>query len=401
MNEQLYTTTTELYRDFVMPTYAPKLLLVRGQGSYVWDHSEKRYLDFSSGIGVCNLGHCHPKVTQAIESQAKKLMHVSNLYMNEQQPRLAQKLIKRGFDGVVFFANSGAEANEGLIKFARKWGEPQGKYEIISMRESFHGRTLATLAATGRSKYRAGFAPDMPGIRQVEFNDLTALETAINKKTAAVILEPIQGEGGVIPADVDYLKGVRELCDRKGILLMFDEVQCGMGRSGYFYAWQGYGVKPDALSLAKALGNGFPMGAFMVKREYAATLTVGTHASTFGGTPLACATANAVIDTMHKENIIANCQRQSHYIKLKLYELQEKYSAIIAIRMRGLMIGIELNCAASELLPGLQKNGLLALSAGETVLRLMPPLNVSVDEIDKAISIIDGEFAIMAHSKID
>lgn len=393
MNEQLYTTTTELYRDFVMPTYAPKLLLVRGQGSYVWDHSEKRYLDFSSGIGVCNLGHCHPKVTQAIESQAKKLMHVSNLYMNEQQPRLAQKLIKRGFDGVVFFANSGAEANEGLIKFARKWGEPQGKYEIISMRESFHGRTLATLAATGRSKYRAGFAPDMPGIRQVEFNDLTALETAINKKTAAVILEPIQGEGGVIPADVDYLKGVRELCDRKGILLMFDEVQCGMGRSGYFYAWQGYGVKPDALSLAKALGNGFPMGAFMVKREYAATLTVGTHASTFGGTPLACATANAVIDTMHKENIIANCQRQSHYIKLKLYELQEKYSAIIAIRMRGLMIGIELNCAASELLPGLQKNGLLALSAGETVLRLMPPLNVSVDEIDKAISIIDGEFA--------
>ncbi len=392
MNKHLYQTTTELYRDFVMPTYAPKLLLVRGQGSYVWDHAEKRYLDFSSGIGVCNLGHCHSAITRAIETQAKTLVHVSNLYMNEQQPRLAQKLIKHGFDGVVFFANSGAEANEGMIKFARKWGAPQGKCEIISMHESFHGRTLATLAATGRSKYRDGFAPDMPGIKQVEFNDLAALEEAINEKTAAVILEPIQGEGGVIPADIDYLKGVRELCDRKGVLLMFDEVQCGMGRSGYFYAWQSYGVQPDALSLAKALGNGFPMGAFMVKRDYAETLTVGTHASTFGGTPLACAAANAVIDTMHKENVIANCQKQSHYIKMKLEELQAKHAAIVTIRMRGLMIGIELTCAASELLPGLQAKGLLALSAGETVLRLLPPLNVSVAEIDKAISIIDSEF---------
>jgi acetylornithine/N-succinyldiaminopimelate aminotransferase len=400
MNEQLqlYRTTTDLYRDFVMPTYAPKLLLVRGQGSYVWDHAEKRYLDFGSGISVCNLGHCHSAVTKAIKIQAQTLMHVSNLYMNVQQPRLAKKLIKHGFDGVVFFANSGAEANEGLIKFARKWGEPQGKNEIISMHESFHGRTLATLAATGRSKYREGFAPDMPGIKQVEFNDLAALEAAIDEKTAAVILEPIQGEGGVIPAEIDYLKGVRELCDRKGVLLMFDEVQCGMGRSGYFYAWQGYGVKPDALSLAKALGNGFPIGAFMVKREYAETLTVGTHASTFGGTPLACAAANAVIDTMHHENILANCQKQSHYIKDKLNELKAKHSTIVAIRMRGLMIGIELTCTAAELLPGLQKQGLLALSAGENVLRLLPPLNVTVDEIDQAILIINREFTAIEKS---
>ncbi|MCF6175915.1 MAG: aspartate aminotransferase family protein [Victivallaceae bacterium] len=400
MNEQLqlYRTTTDLYRDFVMPTYAPKLLLVRGQGSYVWDHAEKRYLDFGSGISVCNLGHCHSAVTKAIKTQAQTLMHVSNLYMNVQQPRLAKKLIKHGFDGVVFFANSGAEANEGLIKFARKWGDPQGKNEIISMHESFHGRTLATLAATGRSKYREGFAPDMPGIKQVEFNDLTALEVAIDEKTAAVILEPIQGEGGVIPAEIDYLKGVRELCDRKGVLLMFDEVQCGMGRSGYFYAWQGYGVKPDALSLAKALGNGFPIGAFMVKREYAETLTVGTHASTFGGTPLACAAANAVIDTMHHENILANCQKQSHYIKGKLNELKAKHSTIVAIRMRGLMIGIELTCAAAELLPGLQEKGLLALSAGENVLRLLPPLNVTVDEIDQAILIINREFTAIEKS---
>jgi predicted acetylornithine/succinylornithine family transaminase len=393
MNEQLYNTTADLYREFVMPTYAPKLLLVRGHGAYVWDHTEKRYLDFGTGISVCNLGHCHPDVTQAIKNQAEKLVHVSNLYMNEQQPKLAKKLIKHGFDGVVFFANSGAEANEGLIKFARKWGAPQGKSEIISMRDSFHGRTLATLAATGRSKYREGFAPDMPGITLVEFNNLTALETAINEKTAAVILEPVQGEGGVIPATVEYLKGVRELCDRKGILLMFDEVQCGMGRSGYFYAWQSYGVEPDALSLAKALGNGFPIGAFMVKRQYAETLTVGTHASTFGGTPLACAAANAVIDTMHHGNVLANCQNQSHYIKGKLNKLKEQYSAIIEIRMRGLMIGIELKYPAATLLPGLQEKGLLALSAGETVLRLLPPLNVTAAEIDHAMTIIELELA--------
>jgi acetylornithine/N-succinyldiaminopimelate aminotransferase len=393
MNEPLYNTTADLYRDFVMPTYAPQLLLVRGKGSYVWDHAAKRYLDFGSGISVCNLGHCHSTVTEAIKKQAETLVHVSNLYMNLQQPRLAKKLIKHGFDGVVFFANSGAEANEGLIKFARKWGEPQGKNEVISMQDSFHGRTLATLSATGRSKYRKGFAPDMPGIKQVEFNNLKALEDAIDEKTAAVILEPIQGEGGIIPAEVEYLKGVRELCDRKEVLLMFDEVQCGMGRSGYFYAWQGYGVEPDALSLAKALGNGFPIGAFMVKRQYATTLTVGTHATTFGGSPLACAAANAVIDSMHHENVLANCQNQSHYIRGKLNELKSKHPTIVDIRMRGLMIGIELTCAAGELLPELQKQGLLALSAGETVLRLLPPLNVTSGEIDQAILMIDNELA--------
>lgn len=393
MNEQLYNTTAEMYRDFVMPTYAPELLLVRGQGSYVWDHAGKRYLDFGAGISVCNLGHCHPAVTAAITQQAGKLVHVSNLYMNEQQPLLAKKLIKHGFDGVVFFANSGAEANEGLIKFARKWGSPQGKNGIISMNDSFHGRTLATLAATGRSKYRQGFAPDMQGMKQVEFNNLDALAAAIDEKTAAVILEPVQGEGGIIPANADYLKDVRELCDRTGILLMFDEVQCGMGRSGYFYAWQSYGVEPDALSLAKALGNGFPIGAFMVKRQYANTLTVGTHASTFGGTPLACAAANVVIDTMHHENILANCQTQSHYIKGKLNALKSRHAAIVDVRIRGLMIGIELSYAAAKLLPGLQQRGMIALSAGETVLRLLPPLNVTTDEIDKAIAMIDDELS--------
>lgn len=393
MNDELYKSTVELYNNFVMPTHRPKLLLVRGQGSYVWDHSGRRYLDFAAGISVCNLGHCHPAITEAIKHQAETLVHVSNLYMNEHQPRLAQKLAQHGFDGVSFFTNSGAEANEGMIKFARKWGSDKGRSEIIAMNDSFHGRTLATLAATGRSKYRKGFAPDMPGFKHVDFNDLEALEAAIDEKTAAVMLEPVQGEGGIKPAAADYLQKVRELCDKHGILLLFDEVQCGMGRCGYFYAWQGFGVKPDALSMAKALGNGFPIGAFMVKREYADVLTAGTHASTFGGTPLACAVACAVIDTIHREKILANCQKQGYYIKSCLEKLKAKYKCIVDVRGRGLMIGVQLDREASVILPGLLKRGLIALSAGETVLRLLPPLNVSTEEIDKALDIIEQELA--------
>ncbi|MFA7229980.1 MAG: aspartate aminotransferase family protein [Victivallaceae bacterium] len=398
MNESNYWTTVEKYKKYIMPTYAPSLLMVKGQGTWLWDAEGKRYLDFASGISVCNIGHCHPAVTKAIQHQAETLVHISNLYMNEKQPVLAEKLIEHCFDGVVFFANSGAEANEGLIKFARKWGAEQGKYEIITMKDSFHGRTLATLAATGRSKYRKDFAPDMPGFVQVAFNDFEAVKNAVTDKTVAIMLEPVQGEGGIMPADTEYLKQVRALCDEKNILLMFDEVQCGMGRTGYLFAYKGYGVEPDALSLAKALGNGFPIGAFIVKRKHASTLGFGTHASTFGGTPLACAAAIAVLDTIHNEQILANCIQMGLYLKEKISKMAAKYPVIKAVRGRGLMLGVVLDREASKLLPLLLKHGMIALSAGETVLRLLPPLNVSQDEADLALQIMEKGFAELSAS---
>ncbi|MFZ2653372.1 MAG: aspartate aminotransferase family protein [Victivallales bacterium] len=384
-----YKEILEYQDKYVMHTYAPEILLVKGKGAYVWDSLNKKYLDFSTGISVCNLGHCHPAVTRAIKEQAGKLVHVSNLYMNEKQPQLAAKLVEKGFDGFVFFANSGAEANEGMIKFARKWGSAKGKFEIIVMEDSFHGRTLATLAATGRSKYRAGFSPDMPGFVHVPFNDVSAIEKKINDKTCAVLLEPVQGEGGILPAKQEYLKAVRELCNKHGLLLMYDEVQCGMGRTGTFYAWQGYGVQPDALSMAKALGNGFPIGAFMVKREFGTVLGPGTHASTFGGTPLACAAALAVVEAFDSENILDNCVKQGEFLMSGLAKLAKKYKMIQEVRGKGLIIGVVLDKPANDLKKIACSKGLLVLTAGETVLRLLPPLNVSKKEAEEALHIIE------------
>lgn len=381
-----------LYKKFVMHTYSPEIVLEKGKGSFVWDVNGHKYLDFTSGIGVCSLGHCPAELTDVISRQSAKLVHVSNLFMNEHQPRLAEKLVSRGFDGVAFFANSGAEANEGMIKFARKYGEAEGRHEIIVMDDSFHGRTLATLAATGRPKYRKGFAPDMQGFVSVPFNDFKSIEKAANKKTVAVMLEPIQGEGGVVPADKEYLQKVREFCDEKGILLLFDEVQCGIGRTGFFYAYQGYGVKPDAISLAKALGNGFPIGAFIVKRYLENVLGLGSHASTFGGTPLASAAASAVIDSIHEKNILANCMKQGFYLQNKIKELIKKYNFVKSFRGRGLMLGIILDIPVNDILPKLKKNGLLALPAGENVLRFLPPLTIKKEEIDTAFSILVKTF---------
>ena len=380
--------TVEKYQQYVMPTYAPQLLLVKGQGTWVWDETGKKYLDFGAGISVSNLGHCHPAVVDAIRRQAGILIHTSNLFMNENQPKLAEKLAKCGYDAVSFFANSGAEANEGLIKFARKWGSEQGKCEIIAMEDSFHGRTLATLAATGRSKYRKGFGPDMQGFKHVKFGDFAALEAAITPQTAAVLLEPVQGEGGIIPASKEYLEQVRALCDEKGILLLFDEVQCGTGRLGTFFAFQSYGVVPDALSMAKAIGNGFPLGVLMVKKQYAKVLTVGTHASTFGGTPLACAAGCAVVDTIMNDGLLENCRVQGEYLTAGLEALAAEFPCIQKVRSKGLMIGVQMDRNAGSLLPILNELGMIALTAGENVLRLLPPLNVTRDECDTAISLI-------------
>jgi len=388
----------ELQRDFVMSTYFPTdLVLTRGAMSRLWDIDGNEYLDFTSGISVCNLGHCHPRVTEAIQRQAATLVHVSNLFMNDNQPRLAALLSRNSFGGKVFFCNSGAEANEGMIKFARRWGNAQGgKYEIICMQDSFHGRTLATLAATGRAKYRKGFEPDTLGFVHVPFNSLAALEKAFTPRTAAVLLEPVQGEGGVIPAEPEYLQAVRELCNEKKALLLFDEVQCGMGRTGRYFAYQHYGVEPDAMSMAKALANGFPLGALEVRTEYAAVLEPGTHASTFGGNPLACAAGIAVFEAIADEEILENAVKMAARLWSELCRLQHKHDRIKQIRGVGLMIGIVCDGVAKDMVAAARARGLLILTAGENVLRLLPPLTIDEDDIAQAIAVLDDVLSATA-----
>ncbi|MCK5803672.1 MAG: aspartate aminotransferase family protein, partial [Lentisphaeria bacterium] len=374
-------------------TYAPDTMLVRGEGARVWDDAGVRYLDFCLGISVCNLGHCHPRVTAAIQEQAGTLLHVSNLYFNDKQPKLADKIANHSFGGRVFFCNSGAEANEGLIKFARKWGHEEGRFEIVAMEDSFHGRTLATLAATGRAKYRQGFAPDMPGFTFASFNDLASVEEQIGAETVAVLCEPVQGEGGIIPAEPEFLEGLRALCDDRGLLLLFDEVQCGMGRTGKMFAHQHYGVIPDGMSMAKALGNGFPMGAFELQEKYNDVLVPGTHASTFGGTPIACAAGIAVFEAFEEEGILGNANAMAEKLWAGLEALAEKHDCIKEVRGLGLMIGIDMTTPVKGVLAAAKERGLLALSAGETVLRLLPPLTVTAAEVAEALAILDQAIA--------
>ena len=381
-------TITELQKKYLIGTYSPEIALVKGQGSTLWDADGKEYLDFTSGISVCNLGHCHPGVADAIQRQATTLVHVSNLFMNENQPKLASMISEKSFGGQLFFANSGAEANEGMIKFARKWGNPRGKHEIIYMSNSFHGRSLATLAATDKPKFRSGFGPDVAGFVRVPFNDLEALEDAITDTTAAILLEPVQGEGGVRPATQDFISLTRGLCDKYELLLLFDEVQCGMGRTGQYFAYQVYNVEPDAMSLAKALGNGFPIGAFEIQRKWADVLSKGAHASTFGGSPLACAAAMAVLEIMEKEAILSNCRRMGDYLKGELLTLAANCDSIKDVRGIGLIIGIEMNQPVEPLVKKAEEQGLLILSAGEKVIRLLPPLNITQSEVEKGLAIL-------------
>ena len=386
----LYDKTVERFSKYVVPTYAPKQLFVRGEGARLWDDEGREFLDFASGISVCNVGHCNKRVAAAIAEQSLKLVHTSNLYFNELMPKLAEKLITESFPGKVFFSNSGAEANEGMIKLARKYGNANGgRNTIISMNDSFHGRTLATLAATGRSKYRKGFEPDVPGFKQVPFNDIEALKAAMTPDVCGVMLEMVQGEGGILPADVEYLKQVRELCDKHDVLMLCDEVQCGMGRIGTRFAYQSFGVIPDALSMAKAIANGYPMGGFIVRDKFADVLTVGTHASTFGGTPLACAAALAVQQCFDEDGVLENCRTVGAYLMEKLAEVGKKYNCVQCVRGKGLMIGVVLDRPATELHGLLLKENLVTLTAGETVLRLLPPLVITQEDADYAIEKID------------
>jgi len=381
-----FEETSAKFKSYVMPTYSPQMMFVRGENARLWDDDGNEYLDFAAGIAVCSLGHCNPRVTAAIAEQAGKLVHISNLYMNELMPRLAEKLvIASGMDGKVFFCNSGAEANEGMIKLARKYGNATGRNEIISMDNSFHGRTLATLAATGRKKYRQGFEPDTPGFKQVPFNDIEALKAAITPQTCAVMLEMVQGEGGVYPADLEYLKAVRALCDEKDILMLCDEVQCGMGRLGTRFAFQKFGVIPDAVTMAKAIANGFPMGALLAGKKCADILTVGMHASTFGGTPLACAAALAVQEAFDQDGVLENCEREGEYLRAELTELAKNYPFVQTVRGMGLMIGVVLDRPAAPLAGILLQDKMIALTAGETVLRLVPPLTITREDSKLAV----------------
>lgn len=379
------------YKRYVMPTYTRQpLVIVKAKGSDVWDINGSKYLDFFPGWAVSGLGHTHPLVSSALSKQIKKVFHVPNNYFNQFQGKLAKKIAQSSFDGKVFFCNSGAEAVEAAIKLARMYGSSRGRFEIITMQNSFHGRSLACLAATGQGKYRKGFAPLPKGFLQVAFNDLKALKAKIGARTVALMLELIQGEGGINVADVGYIKEVKKLCSRLGLLLIFDEVQTGMGRTGKMFCYQHYNVKPDILVLAKSLGGGFPVGAVIAQRKIADTLGPGMHASTFGGSPLACVSCLAVFQAIEKERLLAHAQTMGAYLSKKLKHLEQKYHIIKEIRGKGLMLGIELAQEGGPIYKQCLDKGLLINCTHGNVLRIMPRLGVTKSEIDKAVKILDS-----------
>ncbi|MGI6552640.1 MAG: acetylornithine transaminase [Bacillota bacterium] len=371
-------------QKYLMNTYGRlPLALVRGQGASVWDGDGREYLDLVGGLAVNALGHAHPRVVQAVRDQGEKMFHCSNLYWIEPQVRLARLLVENSCLDRVFFANSGAEANEGAIKLARKYAKihlGEDRYEIITMSKSFHGRTLATLTATGQEKYHQGYSPLPQGFKYASFNDLGSLEKALGPHTCAIMLEPIQGEGGVYPAGEDYLQRVRQLCDEKGLLLIFDEVQCGMGRTGTLFAYENYGVEPDIMTLAKALAGGLPIGALLAKEQVAAAFQPGDHASTFGGNPLVTTAAIAVLETIFTEKILDNVREMGDYLAGGLENLRQKYSCIKEIRGKGLMIGAELDCPAGPVVTGCRERGLLINNVSDQVLRFLPPLIITSQE---------------------
>lgn len=384
----------QAYQDYIMPTYTrTPVIFVKGKGMKMVDIDGRQYLDFFPGWGVSSLGHCHPGVVAAVRDQIDKLIHLPNNYLSLQQAKLARELIYWSFDGKAFFANSGAEANEAAVKLARACGA--GRYEIISFENSFHGRTLATLTMTGQPKYQEGFSPLPEGFKAVPFNDINAVEKALTPKTIAIIIELIQGEGGINVAAQDFVLALRKMCDEKKLLLIADEVQTGLGRTGKMFAYQHYGITPDVLTLAKALGGGLPIGVMIAKREIADTLTAGRHASTFGGSPLVCKAALAVFRAIQKEKLLANAQRMGQYLKEKLEGLAKKHRIIKEIRGLGLMLGIKLSLAGKPIVEECLKAGLLINCTQDNVLRLMPALNVNEKQIEKAANIIDRALSIV------
>jgi acetylornithine aminotransferase/acetylornithine/N-succinyldiaminopimelate aminotransferase len=414
-----YESVRQLFSQNVVPSYGRfDLVLSHGAGSYVFDVTGKRYLDLGGGIAVCCLGHAHPAITEALVEQSRKLIHVSNLYFTEPQGRLAAELVKRIGTGKCFFANSGAEANEGLFKLARKFGHAEGRFEILTATNSFHGRTLAAIAATGQDKVKKGFEPMTPGFRHVPFNDLAAARNAISPATVAILIEGVQGEGGVTPATPEYLLGLRALCDEKKLLLFMDGVQCGHYRTGRFQSFQrileaatpnselrtpNSGFLPDGISMAKSLGGGFPIGAFWVRAPFADLLGPGTHATTFGGTPLACAVALKILEVIERERLDENARKLGDWMKSELEKLAAKYPQVVKrARGFGFMLGLELvekenipalasgdQTAAVQLVNRLHSVGVLTIPAGTQIVRLLPPLNLKPQEAGEGIGKIE------------
>ncbi len=379
------------YNDYIIGSYTKTgLVFVKGKGSYLWDIDGKKYLDFFPGWAVSGLGHCHPSVVEAIKAQSSLLIHIANNHYHPWQGLLAKKLSELSFGGKVFFCNSGAEANEAAIKLTRLYGNKRGRYRIISMENSFHGRTLATVTMTGQPKYYEPFRPLPTGFGYVPFNDFGALEKAVDAQTVAVIIEPVQGEGGINVADREYLKKVETLCKEKDILLIFDEVQTGFGRTGKLFAYQHFGVIPDIMTLAKTLGGGFPVGAMIARKDIAELMGPGTHASTFGGSPLACVACLGVLDAIEKENLLENVNKAGAYLRKKLYSLKEKYPGIVRrIKGLGVMLAIELDRDGAELVNACLQKRLLINCTHGNVLRIMPSIAVTGEEIDEATKILD------------
>jgi acetylornithine aminotransferase len=371
------------------------LVAASGEGCWLTDIDGKKYLDFLAGVAVNNLGHCHPKVVEAIQQQAGTLLHCSNFYHIPQQVELAELLCQHSFGDRVFFCNSGAEANEAAIKLARKYSSENHcpeRTEVITANASFHGRTLAGISATGQDKVKEGFAPMLPGFKHVPFGDFEALRAAVGPNTCAIMLEPVQGEGGVNVAPAGYLQSVRELCDSNQLLLIFDEVQVGCGRTGSLFAYQQEGVEPDIMTLAKALAGGPPIGAMVSREKHALALGPGTHGSTFGGNPLMAAAALAALQVYIEDGVLENCRTMGGYLYQQLESLQEKYDFIVEVRGRGLILGLELSIEGGEMVKTALERGLLINCTMGKVLRFVPPLTVTKEEIDQMIAILDGIF---------
>jgi len=405
-----FDSVRELFNKNVVPSYGRfELALSHGVGSYVFDVAGKRYLDLGSGIAVCCLGHAHPAITEALLEQSRKLIHVSNLYFTEPQGRLAAALVERLGPGKIFCCNSGAEANEGLYKLARKFGHDEGRFEILTAINSFHGRTLAGIAATGQDKVKKGFEPMTPGFRHVAYNDLAAMRNAISPGTVAILIEGVQGEGGVTPATPEYLLGLRQLCNEKNLLLLMDGVQCGHYRTGRFQSFQralegvpgGEHFQPDGISMAKSLGGGFPMGAFWVRAPYADLLSAGTHGTTFGGAPLACAVALKILEVIEKEKLADTARNLGSWLKLEIERLAATYPHVVkSARGLGFILGIELaenisafrnsdQSAALQFVKRLHTAGVLTIPAGTQIVRLLPPLNLKPQDAAAGMSIIE------------
>ncbi len=407
-----------LFQKHVVPSYGRfDIVLSHGVGSHVFDVTGKRYLDLGGGIAVSTLGHAHPAITEALVEQSKRLIHVSNFYYHEPQGRLAAALAGQVGEGKLFFGNSGAEANEGLFKLARKFGHDEGRFEVLTTTNSFHGRTLAGIAATGQDKVKKGFEPMTPGFRQVPYNDLEAMRAAISPATAAIMIEGIQGEGGVTPATPEYLLGLRKLCNERKLLLLMDSVQCGHFRTGRFQSFQrilegvpgGADFLPDGISMAKSLGGGFPIGAFWVRAPYADLLGAGTHGTTYGGSPLACAVALRIFEVIQKENLADNARNVGQYFINGLNDLARKYPNVIrSTRGLGMMMGMELTPDIAKL-PGdtaksqtvrfanlLHERGLLAIPAGTQIIRFLPALNLRKADAEEGLAIVGGAVASIA-----